>query len=200
MCLHNYVGIKTYIVIAQAHPTDVGSIRVWKPLPSRRVLKTLRGSLKRKAQRRQYLLAVGLGCYKWYQSQNTGRCASEEADPWRRVDMRRCVRRWVLKGGGLGSPTSIRERNECQRGCWALKGGGLWDPTSVGEENGTFFIRVWKPFSSRRVLKTLRGSQKEKAQRGQCLLVVGLGYFKWYQSQTPGDVPARRLIPEGGWT
>ena len=37
--------------------------KVWKPLPSRRVLKTLRGSTKRKAQRGQYLLAVGLGCY-----------------------------------------------------------------------------------------------------------------------------------------
>ena len=51
-------------------PTLVGEenetlfIRVWKPLPSRCVLKTLRESLKGKAQRGQYLLAVGLGCYK----------------------------------------------------------------------------------------------------------------------------------------
>ena len=29
---------------------------------------------------------------------------------------------------------------------------------------------------------------------------MGLGYYKWYQSQTPGDVPARRLNLEGGWT
>ena len=38
-------------------------IRVWKPLPNRCVLKTLRVSLKGKAQRGQYLLAVGLGRY-----------------------------------------------------------------------------------------------------------------------------------------
>ena len=38
--------------------------KVWKPLPSRSILKTLRGSPKEKAQRRQYLLAVRLGCYK----------------------------------------------------------------------------------------------------------------------------------------
>ena len=29
---------------------------------------------------------------------------------------------------------------------------------SIGEDNETFFIRVWKPFPSRHVLKTLRGS------------------------------------------
>ena len=36
----------------------------WKPLSSRRVLKILRGSLKGKSQKGQYLLAVDLGCYK----------------------------------------------------------------------------------------------------------------------------------------
>ena len=49
----------------------------------------------------------------------------------------------------------------CQQRRWAPKGGGLCDPSSVGEENETFFIRVWKPLPSRRVLKTLRGSPKE---------------------------------------
>ena len=34
-------------------------------------------------------------------------------------------------------------------------------------ENEALFIRVWKPLPSIRVLKTLRGSRKEKAQRGQ---------------------------------
>ena len=28
--------------------------------------------------------------------------------------------------------------------------------------------------------------------------MVGLCHYKWYQSQTPSDVPARRLFPEGG--
>ena len=46
--------------------------------------------------------------------------------------------------------------------------------------------------------KTLRGNTEGKAQIGQYLLVVGLGRYKWYQSQTPGDVPARRLSPEEG--
>ena len=76
----------------------------------------------------------------------------------------------------------------------------LWDPISVGEENETPFIRVWKPFSNRCVLKTLRESPKGKAQRGQYLLAVDLGRYKWYQSQTPDDVAARRLFPEGGQT
>ena len=62
------------------------------------------------------------------------------------------------------------------------EGGGLWDPTSFGEENEAFFIRVRKPLPSKRVLKTLRGILKGKAQRGQYLLVVGLGCYKWYQS------------------
>ena len=39
-----------------------------KPLPSRRILKTLKGSLEGKAQREQYLLVVGLDRYIWYQS------------------------------------------------------------------------------------------------------------------------------------
>ena len=66
-------------------------------------------------------------------------------------------------------------------------------------ENETPFIWVWKSLPNRRVLKTLRGSPKGKAQRRQCRLAVGLGRYKWYQkSQTLGDVRARRLFPEGG--
>ena len=43
-------------------------IRVWKPLPSRHVLKTLKGSPEGKTQKGQYLQVVDLGYYKWYQS------------------------------------------------------------------------------------------------------------------------------------
>ena len=32
------------------------------------------------------------------------------------------------------------------------------------------------------------------------MLRVGLGSYKWYQSRTPGNVPARRLRPRGGDT
>ena len=74
----------------------------------------------------------------------------------------------------------------------------LWDSTSVGEENETPFVRVWKPLPSRRVLKTLRESLKGKAQRGQYLLAVCLSCYKWYQSQTLGDVLMRRLFSKGG--
>ena len=42
-------------------------IRVWKPLPGRRVLK-LWGWRRRNGPKRTNLLVVGLGCYKWYQS------------------------------------------------------------------------------------------------------------------------------------
>ena len=98
----------------------------------------------------------------------TRRCASEEAEPRSGVDWR------------------VPHRNECQQGRWSPKGGGLWNPISVGEENETFFIRTWKAL--------IEG----KAQRGQYLLVVDLGSYKWYQSQTLGDAPARRLNP-GGW-
>ena len=36
-----------------------------------------------------------------------------------------------------------------------------------------------------------------KAQRGQYLLLVGLGRYNWYQSQAPDNVPAKRLSLEG---
>ena len=48
-------------------PTSIGEenetpfIRVWKPLPSRDIVKTLRESPRGKAQRGQYRLSVGLG-------------------------------------------------------------------------------------------------------------------------------------------
>ena len=62
-------------------------IRVWKPLPSRRVLKTLRGSPKGKALRT--ISANGkLGPLQMVSELDTRRCVGEEAEP--------------LQGGGLG--------------------------------------------------------------------------------------------------
>ena len=66
----------------------------------------------------------------------------------------------------------------------------------VEKENETPFIKVCKPLPSKRILKTLRGSPKEKTQRGQYLVAVGLGRYKWYQSQTMADVLERRLSPD----
>ena len=156
-------------------------IRAWKPLPSRRVLKTLRESWKGKAQRGQYLIVADLGCYKWYQSQTQGNVPTRRMSfeggwtrggvPSRTLDPER---------GWIGGLTSIEEEYECQRGRWALKGGGLWDPTSVGAKNKAPFIRVWKPLPSRHVLKTLRKSPKGKTQRGQYLEVVDLGCYMLY--------------------
>ena len=62
----------------------------------------------------------------------------------------------------------IGEGNECQRGPWAPK---------RGEFEIAFFIKAWKPLSSKCVIKTLRGSPKGKAQREQYLLTVDLGYY-----------------------
>ena len=57
---------------------------------------------------------------------------------------------------------------KAQRGQYLLVVGlGRYNPTSGGEENETFFIRVWKLLSSRRILK----------QRGRYLLAMGLGHY-----------------------
>ena len=77
----------------------------------------------------------------------------------------------------MWDPTLIGKKNECERGRWPRWDGlwgrwprwdGLWDSTSDREENETFFVRVWKPLPSKRILKILRESLKGKAQRGQC--------------------------------
>ena len=154
----------------------------------------LRGSPNGKAQKRWYLLAVGLDCYKWYQNQTPGDVPARRLSPkggWTRGGVP--ARMLAPKGGGLWGPASIGEGNECQRGCWIPKGGGLWDPTSVGEENKAFFIRVWKPLPSRHILKTLRRNPKGKAQREQYLLVVGLHcysrpFLSWYWIDWNGTV------------
>ena len=69
------------------------------------------------------------------------------------------------------------------------------NPISVGEGIKPFLLRVWKPLSM--CFKTLRGNPKEKAQRGQYLLAMGLGCYKWYQGQSPGGVLATLGLQEG---
>ena len=60
--------------------TETFLIRVWKPLPSRHILKTLRGSLK-KSPNRTISASSGLGLLQMVSKANTGRCASREAKP-----------------------------------------------------------------------------------------------------------------------
>ena len=80
-----------------------------EPLQTR--FKNLEGKLERESPKEQYLLAVGLGRYKWHQSQTPGDAPTRMLGP---------------EGGGFGGgPTSIGEGNECQRERWAPKGGGL---------------------------------------------------------------------------
>ena len=45
--------------------------------------------------------------------------------------------------------------------------------------------------------KTLRENSEGKVQREQYLLAVGLGCYKWYQSQSLSGVPARTLGLKG---
>ena len=84
-------------------------------------------------------------------------------------------------------------------GCWSIRScevihlRHMWYPTFVDEENETPFIRVWKPLPNGRVLNPWG-----EVQRGQYLLAVGLGHYKWYKSQTPDYVPMRRLFLKGG--
>ena len=168
-------------------PTSVGKenetffIRVGKPLPSRYLLKTLRGSSKGKTQRGQYLLAVDLGCYKSYQSQRSGHVPARRLSPeggWTQGGV--LLRMLGSEGGWIGGSHIDwrRERVPAKTLDSNPKGGGLWDPTLVVKENEAFFIRVWKPFLSRHVSKTLRGSPKRKTQKGQYLLAVDLDCYK----------------------
>ena len=74
----------------------------------------------------------------------------------------------------------------------------MWDSTSVGEENESLHIRVWKPFSNRRIFKPWGWRRYVMGQSGQYLLTVDLGCYKWYQGQTPSGMLARTLDPKWG--
>ena len=58
-------------------------------------------------------------------------------------------------------------------GGWIMRSHNGW-----GGERNTFTL------PNRRVLKTLRGNPKGKVQRGQYLLVVGLGHYRKQENDT----------------
>ena len=62
------------------------SIKVWKLLPSRRVLKTMRLMEYVTSQSGQYLLAAGFELLQMVSEPDIGRCASEDAEPSREMD------------------------------------------------------------------------------------------------------------------
>ena len=148
-------------------------IRVWEPLPSRRVLKTLRWSPKRKAQRGQYLLTNGIRARhravclwgRWGSKEvDTGQCASEDGEPWREWTSGDVSARTLGPEGECIVRSHIDWREErVPARTLGLKGVDCEIP------------RRFHP--SRRVLKILRENPKEKTQRGQYLLAVDLDCY-----------------------
>ena len=105
-----------------------------------------------------------------------------ETLPSRRIleTLRESPKRIILVSGGLGSlqMVSKSDTGRCvSEEIEPRRGVDCEIPNPVGEENETFFIRLWKPLSSIRVLKTLRGSPKGKAQRGQYRLAMGFIHY-----------------------
>ena len=83
---------------------------------------------------------------------DTGQCANKDIGPLRGVDWG--VLHRLERGTSASKDAGTRRRVDCEI-------------PLVGEDNKAFFGRVWKPLPSKHVLKTLRGSSKGKAQRGQ---------------------------------
>ena len=81
-------------------------IRVWKPLPSRRVLKTWRESPNRTIS-----TSGGLGLLQMVSESDIERCANEETKLRRRANTRPCARKDVgpRKEGGLGVPHRLEK-------------------------------------------------------------------------------------------
>ena len=73
----------------------------------------------------QYLLAVGLGRYKWYQSQTLGNVPARSS-PEGGVDTRRCVSKDAgSRMGWIGGSHIDGRREQVSTRTLALKGGGL---------------------------------------------------------------------------
>ena len=85
-------------------------IRVWRPLPSINIFKMLKESPKEKAQRGQYLLAMSLGHYQWYQSQTPDDVSTKRLSPkGGGHEAMRQQGRWAPNEGGLGIPHRLEK-------------------------------------------------------------------------------------------
>ena len=89
------------------------------------------------------------------------------------------------KGGGLGSPTSIGEGNECERGGWVQREVDCEIPHRLERRR-------------KHSLKTLRENLIEKAERGQYLLAVGLECFSHCMTTILVDVNYKAFFDPGG--
>ena len=80
--------------------------------------KNLEGKPEKESPKRTISASDALRLLQMVSEPDTGRCASEEAEPQRGVDTKRYARKDAgpPKGGGLGSSTLIGKGNECQRG------------------------------------------------------------------------------------
>ena len=86
---------------------------------------------------------------------DTKRCASENIEPRRGVDTKRCASEDIKPRRGMNCkiPHQLERGTSASEDAGPRRRGGLGDLTSVGEGNETFFIRLWKPLLSRRILK-----------------------------------------------
>ena len=90
------------------------------------LLANLEEKPERESPKRTISASGGLELLLMVLQPNIGRCANEEAKlqrGWTRGGVP--GRTLGPKGGWIGSPTSIGEGNECQRGRWTPKRGGL---------------------------------------------------------------------------
>ena len=71
----------------------------------------------------------------------------------------------------------------------------MWDPTSVGEKTNILYKGV-KTSPYRCILKTLKESSKEEAQRGQYLLAVGLSRYKLASKPDTGRCASEEAKPQ----
>ena len=83
------------------------------------------------------------------------------------VDKRQCASKdaGLERGGFGGAPTSMEERNDCQRGCWAPKGVDCEIPNRLERRTEHPYKGCGNLFLA--VLKTLRRSPEGKTQRGE---------------------------------
>ena len=127
--------------------------------------KNFEGKLERESPKRTIYTSGGLELLQMVSESDTRQCVGEEAKPQRGWTQGSVPARTLgPEGGWIEGFHIIGEGNECQQGRWAPKENGLSDPTLVGRRTETFFIRVWKPLPSRRVLKSL--SERKTPKEG----------------------------------